>query len=144
MIGQNNLLVSINKLIEQGFPRFTIITGQKGQGKKTIAHEISRKLSCPLVVCGIKVDEIRSMIELAYKQTEPIIYLIPDADKMSLGASQITTNAYATFEALDYAGKANFYVAKEILITPKQDFKARIMYIDSNYVSKFKMEENLM
>ena len=63
---------------------------------------------------------------------------------MSLGASQITTNAYATFEALDYAGKANFYVAKEILITPKQDFKARIMYIDSNYVSKFKIEENLM
>lgn len=86
MIGQNNLLISINKLIEQGFPRFTIITGEKGQGKKTIAHEISRKLSCPLVVCGIKVDEIRSIIELAYKQTEPIIYLIPDADKMSLGA----------------------------------------------------------
>ena len=26
------------------------------------------------------------MIELAYKQTEPIIYLIQDADKMSLGA----------------------------------------------------------
>ena len=72
------------------------------------------------------------------------IYGTDDSYKMSLGASQITTNAYATFEALDYAGKANFYVAKEILITPKQDFKARIMYIDSNYVSKFKIEENLM
>ena len=60
---------------------------------------------------------------------------------MSLGASQITTNAYATFEALDDLGKANFYVAKDILITPKQDFKARIMYIDSNYISEFKIEE---
>ena len=72
------------------------------------------------------------------------IYGTDDSYKMNLGASQIITNAYATFEALDYAGKANFYVAKEILITPKQDFKARIMYIDSNYVSKFKIEENLM
>ena len=72
------------------------------------------------------------------------IYGTDDSYKMSLGASQITTNAYATFEALDYAGKATFYVAKEILITPKQDFKARIMYIDSNYVSKFKIEENLI
>ena len=72
------------------------------------------------------------------------IYGTDDSYKMNLGISQITINAYATFEALDYAGKANFYVAKEILITPKQDFKARIMYIDSNYVSKFKIEENLM
>lgn len=60
---------------------------------------------------------------------------------MSLGASQITTNAYATFEALDDSGKANFYVAKEILITPKQDFKTRIMYIDKNYINEFKIEE---
>ena len=72
------------------------------------------------------------------------IYGTDDTYKMSLGASQIETNAYATFEALDYAGKANFYVAKDILITPKQDFKVRIMYIDSNYISKFKIEENLI
>lgn len=60
---------------------------------------------------------------------------------MSLSAHQISTNGYATFEALDDVGKANFYVAKDILITPKQDFKARIMYIDSNYISEFKIEE---
>lgn len=69
------------------------------------------------------------------------IYGTDDTYKQSIGASQITTNAYATFEALDTAGKANFYVAKDVLITPKQDFKARIMYIDSNYISKFKLEE---
>ena len=69
------------------------------------------------------------------------IYGTDDTYKMSLGASQITTNSYATFEALDDAGKANFYVASEIKITPKQDFKARIMYIDSNYISEFKIEE---
>lgn len=68
------------------------------------------------------------------------IYGTDDTYKMNLGASQITTNAYATFEALDDAGKANLYVAKDILITPKQDFKARIMYLDSNYISDFKIE----
>lgn len=69
------------------------------------------------------------------------LYGTDDTYKMSLGASQITTNAYATFEALDDLGKSNFYVAKDILITPKQDFKARIMYIDKNYISEFKIEE---
>lgn len=69
------------------------------------------------------------------------IYGTDDTYKQSIGASQITTNAYATFEALDDAGKANFYVAKDVLITPKQDFKTRIMYIDKNYISEFKIEE---
>lgn len=69
------------------------------------------------------------------------IYGTDDTYKQSIAASQITTNAYATFEALDDSGKANFYVAKDILITPKQDFKTRIMYIDSNYISEFKIEE---
>ena len=69
------------------------------------------------------------------------IYGTDDTYKMSISAYQITTNAYATFEALDDVGKTNFYVAKDILITPKQDFKARIMYIDSNYISEFKIEE---
>lgn len=68
------------------------------------------------------------------------IYGTDNTYKKSLSAYQITTNDYATFEALDDAGKANFYIAKDILITPKQDFKARIMYIDSNYISEFKIK----
>ena len=86
MIGQADLLLEIDKLIEKKFPRFVVITGEKGQGKKTISKEIANKLNYPLVDIGIKVDEIRQMIETAYKQTEPIIYLISDADKMSVGA----------------------------------------------------------
>lgn len=86
MIGQLNLLHKIDELNESGFPRFVIITGAKGQGKKTLVKEISNKLNYPIITTGIKIDEIRTIINLAYKQTEPIIYLIPDADKMSLGA----------------------------------------------------------
>ena len=69
------------------------------------------------------------------------IYGTDDTYKQSIGDTQITTNSYATCEALDDVCKANFYVAKDILITPKQDFKARIMYIYKNYISEFKIEE---
>lgn len=85
MIGQIELKNEINKLLND-FPRFTIITGQKGQGKKTLSKYIANKLNYPIVLIDIKIDNIREMIETAYKQTEPIIYLIADADKMSIGA----------------------------------------------------------
>lgn len=86
MIGQKEVLKQIDNLIEKGFPRFIVITGQKGQGKTELAKYISKKLEYPLVEFGIKIDEIREMIEMSYKQTEPIIYLIQNADKMSIGA----------------------------------------------------------
>lgn len=99
MIGQKEVLKQIDNLIEKGFPRFIIITGQKGQGKTELANYIFHKLdeyySTPepdnrggiyMLEIGIKIDEIREMIKMAYKQTEPIIYLIQNADKMSLAA----------------------------------------------------------
>lgn len=86
MIGQQEILKQIDNLIEHEFPRFVIITGEKGQGKKYLAHQISKKLNYPIIISEIKIENIRQIIELSYKHTEPIIYLIPDADKMSLGA----------------------------------------------------------
>lgn len=86
MIGQQKIINQIDKLIQSGFPRFIIITGAKGQGKKTLANYISKQLKYLMVISDVKIDSIREIIDLAYKQTEPIIYLIPDADKMSIGA----------------------------------------------------------
>ena len=98
MIGQKKLLKEIDILIKNGFPRFIIITGAKGQGKTELAEHIMHKLDdyykdelsdksgCYMIEVGTKIDEIREMIQMAYKQSEPIIYLIADADKMSIGA----------------------------------------------------------
>lgn len=86
MIGQIELINKIDKIITHKLPVFSIITGQRGQGKKLIANYISNKLKYPLITFDIKIDDIREMIKLAYIQTEPIIYLIPDADRMSIGA----------------------------------------------------------
>ena len=86
MIGQKKVLRYVDNLIKKGFPRFVIITGTKGQGKTELAIEISKRMKVPFCNIGTKIDEIREMIELAYKQTEPIIYLIQNADRMSLNA----------------------------------------------------------
>lgn len=86
MVGQKEVLKQIDNLIEKGFPRFIVITGQKGQGKTELAIEISKRMKVPFCNFGIKIDEIREMIEMSYKQTEPIIYLIQNTDKMSIGA----------------------------------------------------------
>ena len=86
MIGQKNVLNMIDKLIDNGFPRFVVITGQKGQGKTELSKYIISKLNYNWTIIGTKVDEIREMIDFSYKQTEPILYLIYNADKMSLNA----------------------------------------------------------
>lgn len=87
MIGQEELLDKFD--IEYGIkdlPRFTIITGRKGQGKKTLAREVAKRFNYLIIEVGNKIDDIREAIELSYKQTEPIIYLLADADDMSLSA----------------------------------------------------------
>ena len=87
MIGQINLLKQIDKLIEENkFPRFSIVTGQKGQGKTELILQISQKLRISFINFGTGIDEIRQMIELAYKQVNPVIFVINNADNMSLNA----------------------------------------------------------
>lgn len=86
MIGQVKLLRNIDKMIESGFPRFTILCGPTCSGKKLISGYIAHKLNAQLIISNIKVDNIREIISLAYKQSVPTVYLIPDCDKMSPAA----------------------------------------------------------
>lgn len=86
MIGQKKLLAKIDRLVAYGFPRFTILVGPNHSGKHLISKHIAKKLNATLVDCGIKVDEIRETISLAYKQSEPTVYILADADKMSSAA----------------------------------------------------------
>lgn len=86
MIGQTHLLNRIEKLVQNGFPRFILLVGEKGSGKKLMSREISNKLGFPLVPIGVGVDEVREVITNSYRNTEPIVYVIPDTDKMSVVA----------------------------------------------------------
>ena len=88
MIGQHNLQSRIMSLIEKDrFPRFSILVGPKGSGRKTFVKFIRYKFRNVLFAdIGIGVDSIRDIIVNAYKTTQPIIYLIADADNMSNAA----------------------------------------------------------
>lgn len=88
MIGQNILLERINGQIEKGkFPRFSILIGEKGIGKRTLANEIGKRMNVPVVSVEISVDSIRAVIDSSYKVIDPIIYLIADCDNMSSAAA---------------------------------------------------------
>lgn len=87
MIGQKKLLkmfenyIKINKV-----PKFMILTGSKGYGKKTLCKELATMMNVDIVMFGNKVDDLRECIDLAYQQTQPILYVLTDADTMSVAA----------------------------------------------------------
>ena len=87
MIGQQNLLNQIDTLIENDtFPRFSIIVGPEGSGKKLMSKHIATKLKAIHTLRGVGVDDVRGLIQEAYKVSAPIVYVVADADKMSPAA----------------------------------------------------------
>lgn len=84
MIGQKALIDHIHaQIANETFPRFSVIVGRKGSGRKTLVKELFPNS----VSVGISVDDIRKLIEGAYKAFGVTrVYLIADADKMSLQA----------------------------------------------------------
>ena len=84
MIGQKRIIDKINRW--QEIPRFIILNGVKGCGKKTLAKYIADKFNMQLIIIGTKVDEIRDMIKLAIESDVDIIFLIDNGNKLSINA----------------------------------------------------------
>lgn len=87
MIGQVYLKKRLGSLIDtDAFPRFSILVGDKGSGRKTLAHVIADNMNAYEVIPGNSVDSVRDTIVCAYKCDAPTLYVFPDADKMSNAA----------------------------------------------------------
>lgn len=88
IIGQKELLQRFQLMIDSDiYPRFSILVGDKGSGKKTIARMLCKEISDGIYEeCGTKIDEVRELIANAYKIHSLAVYLIPDADNMSNAA----------------------------------------------------------
>lgn len=88
MIGQERLLGLFDSMISSNeFPRFCILTGPKGSGKKMVSKYITEKMNITsYILPDVKIDTIRQMIETSYKAVNPVMYLIQDADGMSTQA----------------------------------------------------------
>ena len=79
MIGQARLLTTIDELIfTEKFPRFSIIIGPEGSGKKTLTYEIAKTLDCQRAFIEPKVDAVREMIHNAYSVGDTTLYVILD------------------------------------------------------------------
>jgi len=86
MIGQTKLLETIDNLLEKGFPRFLIIQGALGSGRKTISEIIARKLNATFATSETKTEDVRNTITTSYRVSTKTLYLIPNADKMHRNA----------------------------------------------------------
>ena len=83
--GQKQLLSDIHTLIEKNkFPRFSILVGGYGFGKKLLADYIAQQLGANFVPCGTKAEEVRDVIYNSYTVTEKTLYMFFDCDDMSV------------------------------------------------------------
>lgn len=81
MIGQNKIQ-NINNF---DFP-LIILVGNNNMGKSVVAEYIAEKTKSSFVRCGNKVEEVREVIDVSYKQIEPIIYFFRDVQLMNISA----------------------------------------------------------
>lgn len=87
MRGQETVKQQIIELAENNsYPRFSIIAGKKGAGKKTLGKFISNTLGHKYIIWTNKIDDIRELVTIMNKQTDPIVYCIPEYEDMSQGA----------------------------------------------------------
>ena len=81
MIKQDLLLNKIEKL-----PRFLIIEGNTGSGKKTFVRELVNRFSMKILYFNSSIEDVRKAIDLSTQQSSPIIFAFLDADNMSTSA----------------------------------------------------------
>lgn len=86
MLGQSHIKELKQKFVKGNFiPPLLVIIGDSKSGKTTAAQYIAEGLG-QFVRCGNKVEEVREVIETAYKQSEPIFYFFSNIQDMSLAA----------------------------------------------------------
>ena len=87
MIGQSNLLTIIDEQIMMDeFPRFSIIIGPEGSGKRTLAKAMAFALESRCNFIEPKIDAVREMIKECCTINDTMVYVIADADSMSISA----------------------------------------------------------
>lgn len=146
MIGQKRLQENFKQLAENNkFPRFSILVGPKGSGKKLIADWVSLILkggNITMMLPDVKVDTIRTMITNAYRISKPTVYIIPDADKMSPAAKNALLKVTE-----EPPNNAYFIMTLEDIENTLATIKSRgtVFYIDPyepSEIEKFYMENS--
>lgn len=83
MIGQNKIRQRFMSRTDELLPLIVLVGGVK-TGKTTAAQFIATCARAQFVRCGNKVEEVREVIETAYKQIEPVIYYFKNIQEMNV------------------------------------------------------------
>lgn len=86
MIGQRELLNKITAQIEKDrFPKVSILIGEKGSGRKTLAYEISKRLNCGITFVPPTSEGIARIFNVAYKVDSalPMVYVFTECDSLN-------------------------------------------------------------
>lgn len=87
MIGQRNLQSRLGSLIRlKKLPRFIILVGEEGSGRRTITKWIAEEMQADYIEVDRAVDAIRTMVEECQSVSDTTLYFIPDCDLMSNSA----------------------------------------------------------
>lgn len=88
MVGQIYIKRFMDTLIARDcLPRFILLIGPLGSGKKTLADYIVSEIKANhYIVPDVKIATIRDVIADAYKQKTEMLYVVPDIDNMSVEA----------------------------------------------------------
>jgi replication-associated recombination protein RarA len=139
MIGQRYTIHFVQDLLEKQYmPRFMLIVGDKGSGRKTLADLVAHKFKAYMrgnhcVMPDIRIAAIRDVITDAYKQKTEMLYIIPDIDNMS----QEAQNALLKLTE-EPPNKAYFVMTIEDLNNVLSTIKSRAYTL---FLDKYKPEE---
>lgn len=85
MIGQESTRDKFSQLISaHQLSRFIILIGEAGCGKKTLGRWIAKQIDAPFLSYDNKAESVRQVIDLAYKQTSPVVYCIENYQSMNI------------------------------------------------------------
>jgi hypothetical protein len=90
IVGQMGLIYNIKQSFSKcKFPRFTIIVGDSGSGRKTISEKLANSIRATLITIETDAESIKNITKLVTSYHTPTMVLIPDADNLSSVAKNV-------------------------------------------------------
>lgn len=84
MIGQRNLTSRLGALIRlKKLPRFIILVGEVGSGRRTVAKWLANEMSADFIEVDKSVEAVREVVEKCYMASGATVYFIADGDTLS-------------------------------------------------------------
>ena len=84
MIGQRNLTSRLGALIRlKKLPRFIILVGEVGSGRRTVAKWLADEMSADFIEVDKSVEAVREVVEKCYMASGATVYFIADGDTLS-------------------------------------------------------------